>query len=301
MATAETIRKFYEMQGAKDMLRELRSEADPTSQSLAKAVDVFLNHSISPEEEGYINRIEALRKKLSASVERISVVDYGVVSPEMNVSAAQTAQGITVQRSVGETCKAGSIPPMWGLLLFKLIREFKPTSGLELGTSLGISTAYQTSAMEINGSGKFVSLEGSAALASLARINLETLGLKRATMKTGPFQDTMADALQECRPVDYAFIDGHHEEQATLRYFEQIFPFLADNSVVVFDDVSWSAGMRRAWNRIIADCRVQISVDLSKLGICVIASSRRRKQSFKCQLSYWQRAAVRMGVTASFR
>lgn len=301
MMAAETIRQSYKMQGAEEMLRELRSKADPISQSLAKAIEHFMNHSISPEEKEHIDRIESLRKKLSASTAQISVVDYGAVSSEVTVPSADEAQGITVQRSVGQTCKAGSIPPMWGLLLFKLIREFKPTSGLELGTSLGISTAYQTLAMEINGSGKCVSLEGSPALASLARINLTTLGLKRATVKTGPFQNTMAVALQECRPVDYAFIDGHHEEQATLRYFEQIFPFLADNSVVVFDDVSWSAGMRRAWNKIIVDSRVQISVDLSKLGICVIASSPRIRQSFKCHLSYWQKALVRMGVTAFAR
>jgi predicted O-methyltransferase YrrM len=299
MMTAETIRKPYKMHGAKEMLRELRSEADPTSQSLAKAVEHFLNHSVSPEEEEYIDRVESLRKKLSSSTEQITVVDYGAVSSEVTVPSGETAQGITVQRTVGQTCKAGSVPPMWGLLLFKLIREFKPISGLELGTSLGISTAYQTSAMEMNGSGKFVSLEGSPALANLARTNLKALGLKRATVKTGPFQDTVADALEESRPIDYALIDGHHEEHATLRYFEQIFPFLADNSVIVFDDVSWSAGMRRAWNRIIADSRVQISVDLSKLGICVMTGSRRRKQSFKCHLSYWQKALVRMGVTTS--
>lgn len=151
MTATETISKPYKIQGAKKMLRELRTEADPASQSLAKALEPFLNHRICPEEEEFINRIESLRKKLWASTEQISVVDYGAVSAQATLPSAETAQGMTVQRGVGQTCKGGSMPPMWGLLLFKLIREFKPTSGLELGTSLGISAAYQASAMEING------------------------------------------------------------------------------------------------------------------------------------------------------
>ncbi len=296
---AETVAKPYKMQGAKEMLRALRSEADPLSQSFANAVEQFLNQRTSPQEEAYIERIESLRKKLSDSNEQISVVDYGGVPAEGAAPLAAAARGITFQRTVGQTCKAGSMPAMWGLLLFKLIREFKAVSGLELGTSLGISAAYQTSAMEINGSGKFVTLEGSPALADLARANLQTLGLQRATVITGPFQDTLAGALKESAPIDYAFIDGHHLEQATLKYFDQLFPFLADNSVVVFDDVSWSPGMRRAWKKILADPRVQISADFSKLGICVMASSERRKQSFQCRLSYWQKALARMGVAAS--
>src|SRR4029077_8400833 len=74
MTAAETIRQFYKMQGAKEMLKELRCEVDPTSQSLAKAVEHFLNHSISPEEEEYIDRIDSLRKKRSVSTAPISVV-----------------------------------------------------------------------------------------------------------------------------------------------------------------------------------------------------------------------------------
>lgn len=296
---AADIRRIpYKMDGAPGMLRKLRSE-DPTSRSLARAVEQFLKRTVSQEEEEYIDKIEALRRKLAASLKQVSVIDYGAVSSKGIVSPDEKAQGRTVQRTVGQTCKAGSMPPIWGLLLFRLIREFKPVSGLELGTSLGISTAYQSSAMEINRAGKFVSLEGSPALADLARVNLRILGLERATVKTGPFQNTMGDALEGAKPVDYALIDGHHEEHATVRYFEQIFPFLADDAIVVFDDVSWSAGMRRAWNRITADSRVQVSVDFSKLGICVMKGSRQPKQSFKCHLSYWQKALVRMGVATS--
>ena len=81
-------------------------------------------------------------------------------------------------------------------------------------------------------------------------------------MVTGRFQDTLQGVLQERAPVDYAFIDGHHDEHATLRYFDQIHPHLAETALVIFDDVAWSAGMRRAWDALQADERIRTVLDL---------------------------------------
>ena len=83
------------------------------------------------------------------------------------------------------------------------------------------------------------------------------------------FQDVLDKVLNESRPVDFAFIDGYHDENATMRYFDQHIPFLANQGVVlVFDDISWSPGMKNAWKKIKVDERVKISVDLLKVGIC---------------------------------
>jgi hypothetical protein len=38
----------------------------------------------------------------------------------------------------------------------------------------------------------------------------------------------------------------------------------------VFDDVSWSRGMAKAWERIRSDERVSLSVDLFQIGLCVV-------------------------------
>ena len=49
----------------------------------------------------------------------------------------------------------------------------------------------------------------------------------------------------------YAFIDVHHDDKATVACFKQILPYIADEAVIVFDDISWSDGMKRAWKKII--------------------------------------------------
>jgi predicted O-methyltransferase YrrM len=165
------------------------------------------------------------------------------------------------------------VPPQEALLLFRLIRAFKPSVCLEMGTSLGISAAYQAAALELNGYGRIVTLEGEESLVRLARQNFERLGLDRVTVVPGRFQDTLADVAREQAPLDFAFIDGHHDEHATVAYYRQILPHVGPSAVLVFDDISWSPGMGRAWKTIAQDERVGLAVDVSGVGICVVSDS----------------------------
>jgi predicted O-methyltransferase YrrM len=124
--------------------------------------------------------------------------------------------------------------------------------------------------LELNGAGTLVTLEGAPAIADLARGHLGRLGLGRAEVVVGRFQDTLPGVLAARRPVDYVFVDGHHDEHATLGYFEQLLPFLADSALLVFDDIAWSDGMRRAWTAIARDPRVTSAVGLGPVGLCLI-------------------------------
>ncbi len=190
-------------------------------------------------------------------------------------------QGRVVTRTIGDVCQGASKPYLWSLLLFKLIREFRPATCLELGTCLGISTSFQAAALKLNRQGRIITLEGADALASLAKQHFQSLGLDNASVVSGRFQDTLDKVLSQHGPVDFAFIDGHHDEKATLAYFDQIFPSLSQRAVLVFDDISWSNGMKRAWRALETDQRVKISLDLTVLGICVTDSTLERKRNFK--------------------
>jgi predicted O-methyltransferase YrrM len=100
----------------------------------------------------------------------------------------------------------------------------------------------------------------------------------------GLFKDTLKSVLEENAPIDYAFVDGHHQEEPTVAYFREILPFLCERSVLVFDDISWSEGMERAWRVIKAHESVKISIDLRYVGICIIDSDVGRKASFTMRL-----------------
>lgn len=50
-------------------------------------------------------------------------------------------------RIVSDICRTASKHSLWSVLLFKLIRKFKPTKCLELGINLGIIGSYQAAVL----------------------------------------------------------------------------------------------------------------------------------------------------------
>jgi predicted O-methyltransferase YrrM len=132
--------------------------------------------------------------------------------------------------------------------------------------------------------GKIVTLEGAESLAALAKEHFHVLGLDNVSVVAGKFQDTLKDVLDTYVSVNYAFIDGHHDEKATLAYFRQIIPFLSGRALLIFDDISWSAGMKRAWNTIRADERIKISLDLKQVGVCIIDNETLARKSITIRM-----------------
>ena len=250
-------------------ISRLHSEDDAALKSLANILDAVMDNKYSYEEKYWIEKIETLRNELSTSSIEISITDYGAGSSDLNLTAEEMYQGRVVVKTIGEVCQNASKTYKWAFLLFKIVREFRPSVCLELGTALGISAAYQAAALELNHHGRIVTLEGAESIASLARKNLEMLCLERVDVVVGRFQDTLQDVLYENAPLNFVFIDGHHDETATLTYFRQILPHLSDGAILVFDDIHWSRGMERAWNTIQKDRNLKMSVDLFSVGICI--------------------------------
>ncbi len=241
------------------------------------ALRATLDGELTAEERQWVERIEGLRRTLSASQTAVSRVDYGARDPRVQLSDEAMYRGETRTSTIGDICRTTSNPLRSALLLFKLIRAFRPRLCLEMGTSLGITAAYQAAALSLNGAGRLVTLEGADTIATLARENLSGLGLTNVTMVVGRFQDTLEGVLREHHLLDYAFVDGHHDEHATVRYFRQILPALAPKAVLVFDDIEWSSGMQRAWKAIAADSSVALAINLAAMGVCVLDRSSARR------------------------
>jgi predicted O-methyltransferase YrrM len=237
----------------------------PASRFVGQAIRDALMDEITPEERKWIARIETLRAQLNASETEVLIARRGEAE---------------VPTSIGQICRGSSLPYFWSVLLLKLVRNLEPLHCIELGTCLGISTAFQAAALHLNRSGRIVTLEGMEPLAALALNHVRGLGQENVTVVAGAFQDTLRETLENYKPIDFAFIDGDHREQSTITYFEQALKYLADPGVMVFDDITWSPGMKRAWKAIEADARVPISINMRKLGIAIIDSAVQDKKRF---------------------
>jgi len=264
-------------------LRKLGSIDDNTLNSIVRALKHVINDNVSKEEKFWVDKIENLRRNLLNSTNEITIIDCGAISPNICLTAVEKDKGRILKKTIGEATK-GSVPYIRGLLLFKLIREFQPLICLELGTALGISSSYQSAALELNNRGRIVTIEGTKSVAEVARQNHKILGLSRVITKIGKFKNVLETIINEIKPVDFVFIDGHHEETATLNYFNTIVPSLSDYAILVFDDIGWSKGMKRAWKALTQDNRIKFAINLIGIGICVISKSESKKRDFKLLL-----------------
>ncbi len=114
-------------------------------------------------------------------------------------------------------------------------------------------------------------MEGSASLADLSRLTIDGLGLSHyASVEHGRFSDLLSKVAGTAGPFDIVFIDGHHDEHATIEYFDALRGATASDAIIIFDDIRWTAGMRRAWSRVKVDDRVAVSLDLGSMGICLL-------------------------------
>lgn len=259
--------------------------AAPAAQRLLQVIDRVLADDFPAGDRQWFARIEALRGELSASTRPIALVDFGAGGPNDRRSAEEMRRGIRVDSTVGAVCRLASKPPFWARLLFAVVREYEPQRGVELGTCLGLSAAYQGAAMQLAGNGGTLrTLEGADSLAEKSRENLAALRLDNVAVVAGRFEQTLGNVLQEAGRIDYAFVDGHHDEQATIAYFRQLLPYLAPGAVLVFDDISWSPGMARAWQVISADPRVRVAVDLRAVGVCVLGDQAQPRATFRYYL-----------------
>jgi predicted O-methyltransferase YrrM len=166
--------------------------------------------------------------------------------------------------------------------MYLLVREFQPAQAIELGTNVGISSAYQAAGLQTNASGRLVTLEASPYRLRLAKELHGRVGLRALDYRQGLFTETLDDAVADFGPFDFVFIDGHHQYEPTLDYFERVWRRSHDDALFVFDDIRWSEGMQRAWAKLQADPRVALALDLYTVGVCVVA---REPQTRRCVLT----------------
>lgn len=213
-------------------------------------------------------QVETLRKQLLRDDRILDLEDMGAGSGFQSSS----------RRRVGAIAASAAKPKKLGQLLFRMVKEYQPSVMVELGTSLGITSAYLAMG---NPAATFYTLEGAGAAAAVARENFEALGIRNTRLQTGNFDSLLPVLLEQLPRVDFCFIDGNHRQEPTERYFLQLLPRTGADSILVFDDIHWSAEMEAAWKTICSHPEVRCSIDLFFIGIIFFRREFREKQHFR--------------------
>ncbi|MVM39042.1 SAM-dependent methyltransferase [Spirosoma sp. HMF3257] len=215
--------------------------------------------------------IQTLRKELRRSKQLITIADFGAGS-KVNPSR---------QRTIGDIARHSQKPGRFGRLLFRLIQRFEATNIVDLGTSLGITTAYLSEASKPYG-GHVLTFEGCPETAAIARQNFDRLGIENVDIVVGNLDETLSSAVAAGSPIDFAFFDANHRYEPTVRYFETCLTNSHNDTVFVFDDIHWSEEMEQAWGYIKAHPSVSVTVDLFWVGL-VFFRREQPKQDFILQ------------------
>lgn len=211
----------------------------------------FVHNVLYQRHSFYVfDAIETLRYKLKRDKRVLEVVDFGT--------------GVNGQRSVSSIAEKSLKSAKFGQLLFRMVHYFKAHSVLELGASLGVTTAYLASSSRHI---QCTTFEGCPQIAAVATENFRSLGISNVNLVVGNIDLTLKSALSGMNKLDFVFFDANHRSEAILNYFQICLSQLHGNSVLVIDDIYWSKDMEEAWKQIKEHERVRSTIDLFHFGI----------------------------------
>lgn len=211
--------------------------------------------------------IEKLRSELLLDERCINITDLGVGS-QVNSNK---------QKKVSTLTRNALKPARLAQLIYRLAADLKPGIIIELGTCLGITTAYLAKAAP---NAWVLSIEGCPETATIALQNLKKLEINNAELLVGDFDEILPKIIKDIPVLDFVFIDGNHRKEATLNYFKWCLSKIGENSLLIFDDIYWSQGMKEAWEEIKAHPEVSVTIDLFYIGL-VFFKKGRVKEDFK--------------------
>jgi len=211
--------------------------------------------------------IELQRKKLFNDDSIITVTDLGAGS---HLNKNRT-------KKVSQIAKNALKSPRLAQLIYRLAKNTNPKTAIELGTCLGITTAYLSKACP---NAEIITIEGCPETAEVAKNNFQKLDLNNIELHVGNFDLILPDLIAKQPTLDFVYIDGNHRKDATLNYFKWCLPKVTENTLLIFDDIYWSEGMKEAWTEIKNHPDVTVTVDLFWIGL-VYFKKGQAKEHFK--------------------
>jgi len=209
--------------------------------------------------------VEQISEALAQNKQKISITDLGAKSQNRTSS----------ERTIAGIFKNSAISTAHGKLLFRLVNHFKPSTILELGTCLGISTIYLASP---SSKATVYTIEGDEQIRKVALTNFSRLNIQNIKSYLGNFDEILPQILTQIHQVDFVFIDGNHRYEPTIRYFELCLSKSHNDSIFVFHDIHWSKQMYKAWQHISRHPKVSASIDLFYSGIVFFRKEMQQQQ-----------------------
>lgn len=209
--------------------------------------------------------IEAERARLLSDDSEVYIEDLGTGSSR-SCKVREVAQRSLERKQIAQ-------------MLMRIVNHKKCKTILELGTCLGITTAYLASP---DSGSQVTTMEGSEELASRAKQLWKRLGISNIRLVKGDIDKTLPEYLSELsredKSLDFCFIDANHSYEPTMRYFRQVAACCKNSSMVVIDDIYHSEEMLKAWREICKQKGVTATINCYHCGIVMFDPQYEKKE-----------------------
>lgn len=211
--------------------------------------------------------LNTIRHQLQNNTSVIEITDLGAGSRKLNSN----------KRAIKQIAKHGIAQKKQAEFLYRLINKFNPTTIVELGTSIGLTSLYLAKA---NAKSTLYSIEGCPNLFQFSKELFKENGIKNIQSINGNFNEEFPKLLSRLNTLDVLYIDGNHAYEPTISYFKMALEKRNANSIFIFDDIYWSEGMEKAWKEICTHPEVSLSLDLFYFGIVFFRTENKNKEHF---------------------
>jgi predicted O-methyltransferase YrrM len=201
-----------------------------------------------------------LRKEYQQDAAIVQGDDFG---------AGSRVAGAVQNRSIASIARYGISSKRECRFLQSIVMLLKPKTCLELGTSLGISTAYLASAVP---NGIVYTFEGNATLCQIARKNWQSLGIENIALFQGNIDLLLKSKLEELPPLDFVVIDANHTKEALWHYYDTVAQHMSEGAAIYIDDIRWSWRMYEGWKKIVRSDRMTLSIEFMNSGLLIFKS-----------------------------
>ncbi len=164
------------------------------------------------------------------------------------------------------------------IALYRLVRETKPQTIVEIGSYLGASSCFMARAARSTTPNAHLYCIDTWQNDAMPEGNRDTFAeFNRNTQSyqpiIHPIRQKSNDAAEAFdKKIDLLFIDGDHEYEGVKTDWESWSPHLSDHATVVMHDVGWAPGVQR----VVDESIVPISSDINRLPNlfwCKVAAS----------------------------
>lgn len=227
-------------------------------------VDQCLNTPVDPTDQKVI---ESIIRSINSNETKLEISDFGAGSRNLGNT-----------RTPRQMYRNSASKGKYGRLLYQLARHYQFRHMLELGTSLGIGSLHLKLGSQ---AGVLTTVEGCPETFKLAKEHVKQCGMEINCILS-KFDDFFGK-LPPSACFDFVYVDGHHDGKALLHYIELLDRHIHNDTLILIDDIRWSDSMFTAWNKLIANSDLKLSIDFFRMGL-IAKRKQQEKEHFVLKL-----------------